>query len=634
MRRLLLTLLLLTWALALPARERIIDYHAEIRVQAAGRLLVEEQIKVQAEGRDIKRGIYRDFPTDYRDRLGNRYRVGFDLLGVKRDGRSEPYHTEKRNNGIRIYAGKKDIFLKPGIYTYTLSYATDRQLGFFPDHDELYWNVTGTDWSFPIERASARVHLPGDLSPEQLTTDGYTGPQGSRGQQYAARIESGNQAWFETTTPLGPREGLTIVLGWPKGVITEPDDNQQMAWFLEDNRTALLGLVGFLLILAYYLFAWWRVGRDPDRGVVIPLYEPPEKFSPASLRFINRMGYDHKSFSSALVNLAVKGHLEIREQKDGDFELRRKASQAPLAIGESAILNRLLPGQNSKLEMKQAHHSRIREALNAHRANLQRDYEKSYFLTNKRWLLPGTLGSIGLLIGLVLSLPDDGQQAVTGFMSVWLSVWSVAVFALAKGIWNNWKAARGGFGYLKAIVSSLFAIPFFVGEVVGIGVLLFRGSWVVLLAILSLLVTNLLFYEWMKAPTLAGAKLLQQVEGLKLYLSVAEQEELAFKHPPEKTPELFERLLPYAIALDVEQQWGERFTGILAAAERAPEEGYHPGWYHGNHWSHNDIGAFTGTLGGAMSGAIASSSTAPGSSSGGGGGGSSGGGGGGGGGGW
>jgi uncharacterized membrane protein len=154
-----------------------------------------------------------------------------------------------------------------------------------------------------------------------------------------------------------------------------------------------------------------------------------------------------------------------------------------------------------------------------------------------------------------------------------------------------------------------------------------------LIVLLTLLALNALFYQLLKAPTRAGRALLDKLEGLRLYLEVAEKDELRFKHPPEKTPELFERLFPYALALDVEQQWADRFTEVFAnlEAERRP---YSPLWYRGGRFDSRNIGGFASTLGGSLSNRISSSSSAPGSSSGsssfGGGGGSSGGGGGGG----
>lgn len=138
--------------------------------------------------------------------------------------------------------------------------------------------------------------------------------------------------------------------------------------------------------------------------------------------------------------------------------------------------------------------------------------------------------------------------------------------------------------------------------------------------------TNLLFYNLLKAPTTIGRKVMDELEGLKLFLSVAEKDRLNVLNPPDKTPALFERFLPWALALGVEQQWCEQFSEILK--EMGRDEGYAPLWY--NSSSNFSSQSFASSLGNTLSATISSSSRAPGSSSGSGGGGSSGGGGGGG----
>jgi len=148
--------------------------------------------------------------------------------------------------------------------------------------------------------------------------------------------------------------------------------------------------------------------------------------------------------------------------------------------------------------------------------------------------------------------------------------------------------------------------------------------------LLIAVIINCLFYELLKAPTLAGRKLLDKIEGFRQYIDIAERHELDFKYPKGRSPELFEEYLPYALALDIEQQWGESFADVLARTQISGGREYSPTWYHGTHWNNSNIGGFTSSLGSSFAGALASSSAAPGSSSGGGGGGSSGGGGGGG----
>lgn len=608
------------------AQERILDYHSDITIQHDGSMLVEEQIKVSAEGNKIKRGIYRDFPTEYRDHLNNRYNVTFELLEVKRDGVSEPYHTESLNNGTRIYAGRKNYFLPRGEYTYTFLYHTNRQLGFFKEFDELYWNVTGNGWDFPIDEASARVRLPGQISPDKIKVEGYTGPQGSKEQNYTAMVDYDGTALFETTTELRRHEGLTIVTSWPKGYVTEPSQEQRISWFVHDNRSAAIALGGIGLLLFYYLAAWRKVGRDPEAGIIIPLYKPEPGYSPASMRFISSMGYDNKAFSAAIVNMAVKGYLEIDESFAGIFTLRKTGKTGiKLAIGEGAIASVLFGDGASEIILKQINHTKIGKALKVHKRSLKADYEKNYFLTNQGYLVPGILLSIVTMAGVITQLPDPEQIGIAAFMSFWLSFWSIGVFAMVSSIITNWK----GKNKFQAIFLSLFSIPFIGGEIGGIAVLITNVSITYTLTLFCALAINILFYQWLKAPTLAGRKLLDRIEGFKLYLSIAEKDELNFRHPPDKTPELFEQYLPYAIALDVEQQWAERFAGVIGQA-LADDSNYQPSWYHGHNWNHHNIGNFTSSIGSSMSSAISSSSSAPGSSSGSGGGGSSGGGGGGG----
>ncbi len=156
--RLCSALLLVFWmACGAQAEEVIRDYHADITVFPDATIEVTETITVNAEGNRIQRGIFRDFPLYAQDARGFRQKVDFELISVERDGQPEANHTESITGGIRIYAGSGDVFLQPGEYTYTITYRTGRQIRYFDDHDELYWNVTGNGWLFPIEEASVKV---------------------------------------------------------------------------------------------------------------------------------------------------------------------------------------------------------------------------------------------------------------------------------------------------------------------------------------------------------------------------------------------------------------------------------------------------------------------------------------------
>jgi uncharacterized membrane protein YgcG len=619
--------LLLVPVLAWPA-ERITSFHAELEVQDDATLRVVETIAVRAEGHKIRRGIFRDFPTTYRDRGGHRYTVTFDLVAVTRDGEPEDHFTENVANGVRVYIGNENRILPAGSYTYTITYLTARQLGFFESHDELYWNVTGNGWEFPIHSASAAVRLPDTIKEDSIRLEAYTGPVGAQGQSYTAWLDEGGEARFATTKALGPGDGLTIVVAWPKGHVVEPTTGDRLEWFLYDNVKLLVGFTGAIVLLVYYMLCWNRVGRDPEIGVVIPRYEPPRGYSPASMRFVRRMGYDHKTFTSAIVNLAAKGHLRI-EEKDGTYALMRTdATGGELAPGEATIMRRLF-SIDHRVPLEKWNHRRIKQAIDAHENRLKANYEKLYFKANSGYTVLGVLLSLLTLAAVVLLAEHTDEMAASGFLILWLSGWTFGVLMLGGQVYRAWRGADGVGSVAGAMAITLFAIPFFVGEVVGL-VMLGQAGGVAVAAILAAMIfINWLFHELMKSPTRLGRKLLDRVDGFRDFLNVAERDELAFKHPPEKTPELFERYLPYAMALDVEQAWGDKFARVIAEAERSGDYGG-PDWYEGSEWDDSSLGSFSESLGSSLSSSIAASSTAPGSSSGSGGGGSSGGGGGGG----
>ncbi len=609
-------------------QERILNFDSRIRVQANGDLTVTESIHVQSAGRKIRHGIYRDFPTRYIDRRGLSHRTGFQVLSVSRDGRPEPFHTKKLSNGIRIYLGSKNRTLPPGTYTYRLTYRTTRQIGFFPDFDELYWNVTGNDWDFVIDHAKAVVRLPPGA--ELLRQAAYTGRSGAKGEQFIFDTDEEGHPVFVTTGPLRPREGLTIAVAWPKGLVAEPTEIQKLGFLVKDNLTAVLALAGLVLLLGYYLLAWVKVGRDPAQGTIIPLFAPPEGFSPAATRFVRRMGFDHKAFAAAIVNLAVKGAIRIEEDEKGVFTLEKIASRQPrnLSRGERQVLARLF-GVYNRIQLKNKNHQKIQRSIKALKQWLNAEFVRIYFNYNFRYLVPGVIITVATLGAVILTAAD---RALALFMGVWLSMWTMGCTMLTIKVFRAWQGAGSGirqivprFGALAAL---LFALPFYAGEIFGIMQFTRAVSVPAALVFLLLVVVNVVFYHLIKAPTLRGRRVMDQIEGFRKYLAVAEKERLNILNPPEKTAALFERYLPYAMALDVENQWGQQFTRELAVRDR--QTGYRPSWYSGNGFSSSGLSGFTAVLGGAFSGAVAAASTAPGSSSGSGGGGSSGGGGGGG----
>ncbi len=609
------------------SNERIISFDSDIIVNTDGSMIVTETIKVEALGINIKRGIYRDFPTQYKDQYGNDYNVQFNLLSVERDGKPDSYHTEGLANGIRVYCGSKDYFLPSGVYTYDIKYKTNRQLGFFDGFDELYWNVTGNGWDFIIEKASANIHLPSGIMRSDIKTFGYTGRQGEQGKLFRSEIISGSEVKFYTTKYLLPHEGLTIVAEFPKGIVKEPTQSEKMEYFFSDNKALLIGIAGIIFLILYYLVVWFRVGKDPAKGTIIPQFEAPNNLSPGAVRYISEMGFDNKTFTAGIVSLAVNKCIKIEEDK-GDYILQKiSAGYAGITKEETALLNAL----PKKLELKQTNHTKIKSAINLFKDSLKNSYEKHYFFTNRKYFAFGIAFTLLVLILIGLSSSPDAL-----FSIVWLSFWSIGVCFLIFTVFKSWKGAivngrikAAAFG--GAIFITIFSIPFIIEEIVGF-VLFSISTTPVMIVILGLMAAfNIVFYHLLKAPTLLGRKVMDKIDGLKMYLSVAEKDRLNAMRSPEKTPEVFEKFLPFALALNVENKWAEQFSEVL----NVKGEEYSPSWYSGVGWSTLGATGFASSLSSSLSSTISSSSTAPGSSSGGGGGGfSGGGGGGGGGGGW
>lgn len=574
LRLALVSLVLFTASLG-AANERILDYDSLIEVHLDGSLEITETIRVRAEGHQIRRGIYRNFPTRYFDRLNNRVVVGFEVLEVLRDGQPEPWFTERLANGVRINTGDDTLLPVPAEIEYTIRYRTTRQLGFFDDHDELYFNAIGSGWRFLIDQARATVRLPQPVPEQQLNTGFFTGPPGHTGQDATASIPAAGTVRFETTRALLPGYGLTIVVEFPKGIVTEPDTVQKIQWFLYDNRGVLIALLGFFGVLLFYLFSWYRKGRDPAPGAVFARYHPPEGYSPGGLRYVSRMAYDDRCFTADVIDMAVKGVFTIRHDvarsrlSKARWHLERapgSAAHAELSPSQRALFDTLFKRRKSvSLEPRNA--DLINRSRSQQRKALRASYQPRYFIRNVSTIIVGLLTSV--LIG-------------------------IAAFIVARG----------------------------------------DGLPLLITVLALLLILNLVFMWLMKAPTQRGRQLLDHIDGLRLYLSVAERDELSgLEHRHEHEPPLdaarYESLLPYAIALSVEDAWTAKLTAAIGtAAAAAAASGI--AWYHGSGAQTASLSQMSQSLGSALNSQVASSATPPGSTSGGGGGGFSGGGGGGG----
>jgi uncharacterized membrane protein YgcG len=640
MRRLwlpLLAALALLWPAAASADERVLHYLSDVAVQADGALDVTETIRVRSEGSRIDHGIYRDFPTRYHNKAGARVSVGFEMVSVQRDGADERWHTEWKGNGVRIYMGDADTHVPPGEHVYTIRYRTTRQLGFFAGYDELYWNATGTGWLFPIDVVEARIRLPQPVPFGQRAF--YTGPRDSTGRNAEVVSELPGEIVFRTTAPLGPEEGLTVAAAWQKGVVTPPPPPSAGRLWLQGNGPPAAGGLALLGVLGYYFQAWRRAGRDPKAGTMVPIFAPPDGLSAAAMRYIIRMGADSRAFAAALVELGVGGHIRLTEEEGGFFSrdktrIDKTPGRTLLAEPEASMLSRLFAGGDSIL-MEQENHAAFSGAKDALEAGLKRTYEGRLFVRNRIWAVRGLFLMVGALAVpaamVLLSAWDEygRYELLIAIAALLLPAAAFALYLLPRGSGGGtagkiFAGAFGIFGLLAGIVTVGMAVE----SIVAYGEIRRLIPLAVPLLALPVVLTA---FSWMAAPTREGRGVLDRIAGFRHYLSVAEEERLETLHPPEKTPELFERYLPYAIALKVENDWASRFTAVLAAAAASGQgQGQAMHWYSGSSDPWSDPGNFADSVGDSLSSTISSASAAPGSSGGSGGGGSSGGGGGGG----
>lgn len=310
--------ILFLFIFGLQARESIKSYSSHIIMNRDGSLDITEKITVHAEGKSIKKGIYRDFPTIYRGRnLFFSVIVPFDVSQVLLNGTVIPFDCE------RIIGGKRVIMDSPSGYlssfsnnTFTIQYTTGRQIGFFNDHDELFFNAVGDGWEFPIERVKVTIVLPPGLAAEECKKIAYVGKLGSRGSDYKVSIVNDNTMQFVATRTLH-EEAFTFALAFKKGVIVPPTFTQKMQWFWKDNAELFLSLLFCLVLLIFLIFSYLKMREDKPPTNVIPLFSAPEGFTPGMVSYFTKRKVVPDTLSSDIVAMAVEGLIEIELKKKG-----------------------------------------------------------------------------------------------------------------------------------------------------------------------------------------------------------------------------------------------------------------------------------------------------------------------------
>ncbi len=406
--------------------ERVVSFEVDVHVEASGEMLVVEQI-VYDFGELQRHGIYRDVPVRY-DRATADWRIALEVVSVGDEyDAARPWTTSREGRNLRIRIGDSGRKVT-GVQHYRIRYRVSRAVLFFEEHDEIYWNVTGNEWRVPIDAASASLTLPRQVAAD-LRVGCFTGAQGSRYSECEANVTPAGTGWFSTRRALAPGEGLTLVLGLPKGVVHEPTASERWLARVRD----FLGIATLLPLaaLGFMTWLWRRTGSDRGASDAIAVrYEPPEGLSPAEVGTIVDESADVSDVTATILDLAVRGHLRIHELtsrkflflSDTDYRLERLASDETLKPFERKLLTALFGGADSVKvsDLRYEFHEHLAEIVVDLYDELSRGPQR-FFPTaphkvRRRWAGAGLFGvGLGVVLGgSVLDFPDALGVGATG----------------------------------------------------------------------------------------------------------------------------------------------------------------------------------------------------------------------------
>lgn len=496
----------------------ITSYVTQMDIQPDSSVNVTDTITADFTG-EPHHGIWREIPLSGKDRWGSNVRIRLENLSITDDsGADIPFERSWRSGRLRLKIGSANVTIdRP--QTYVIKYKLWRAVHFFQTWDELYWNAVGHEWEVPIERATAIVTIPKAAKSGELRIQSYTGSYGNTTSEASGLTEGDRIARFTMSRPLQPGEGMTIVVGWPKGIVTPPTFGQEAMWFILDNGYFLvvpLFLVGLLIL-------WMRAGADPDTGrSEVVAYDPPDNLNPAELGTLIDERVDMRDISASIVDLAVKGFMTIRQSSQSGFfgpdvdytlELTRSyeetTSDPNLSEFERALVQGIFGGARSRTI------SSLKNNFYVHLPKLKNALYNSMILHRYFTQSPESIrnsyrgGGVALMIAGVFA----------------------AIFSQAQG--------------------SPLTIP------LGYGIAI-----IICGAILAA------FARLMPRKTTTGKNALLAARGFEEYLSRAEREMIEHQ----ERQNYFEKFLPYAMAFGIADKWARAFEGIQTTP---------PDWYSG-----------------------------------------------------
>jgi len=477
-------------------------FHSDIMIHRDSSIVVRETIDV--EFHQSRHGIYREIPFKYRDEFGKVIATPIRVLSVTdASGKTWKYQVKKMGHLLNIRIGDAKRYVK-GSQTYIVSYEVENVILFFNDHDELYWNVTGNYWKAPIREASATVSLNTKDKSKNLMATGYEGGYGSREECGVETYD--NSGKFIAKRDLKMGEGLTIVFGWDKGLVFPPSSWKKFLWAVNpgENWIFLLPIFSFL----YMFNRWYRKGRDPKvRESITVMYEPPKfdhkPLSPGEVGALVDEKLDPRDITSTIVGLAVKGYIKIEETK-----------KEGLIFDTSDYYLQKVKAPDSTLNL--------------------------FEIELMKCLFPGDLPGV-----LISSLKNKFYTNLD---------------LLKKTLYGELVRKKYFLKNPEQVTTSYlvsgFVIMIFGGLIFGF---LMTGSIVKVILAWALTGLPVLgFAKFMPAKTRSGSSAYMDILGFQEFMNRAEKDRIERMGDQN----LFSKFLPYAIALDVADNWAKAFEGI------------------------------------------------------------------------
>lgn len=599
--------------------ERIYTHHSDIVVDTSGVIQVSEKIRVYANGDLFKRGITRALPLSRTDVEGRSVAANYNIISVYKDGVEEPFFTEKEAGFLVIYVGSANELLTPGYYDYEIVYESVGQIGFYSEYDELAWNVNGAS-DRSVDSVSCVIRLP--KGADILSSRCYSGAYGNTEGNCISESSKG-EVFKASSSYLQPDEMMTVYVGFEKGYVKEPVVKKTFV----SKLVSLLDILGLWfanliiipLLFLYYIFIWRKHGVDPPKPTVFPQFTPPNDMSPASTAMIYEEHYDSRFVTTSIINLAIKGYLRIEEiERKGILKLggnhykllKLKDEDGGLPSEEGIVLEHLFVDSN-EISLDGSYDSNV--------ANMINKFHKDMNKQNKEILSEGRNSKFKIvpwlvLISYIALLFFYGRNEPME-LYVTLGVIMSPIFFVVSFIQVIYAAIK------KRKPRRLISISFSVAVTVSvIGALIYfpfnrlsSTAIALLIGLPIVLIGHNVFSYLIRRPSEKLLQLQSDIEGLKMYIGLAEEKLIQYFNPPEVTPEVFEELLPYAIALKVDKVWGEKFESKLLKSMEV-NDSYVPLWYVG---SMMRPASFSSSLQQSLSSSIRQSSTSPGDSGGG-----------------